>query len=186
MTRTRVGRDLVWLLRADGFRTPEAADDLGEAGAGVGGFGLGQLLGIAYNRSMLSFRFLPALVAVLLVATSTFAAPASGQRRPGPSKAILSSEVKKEARKLVDAWLGTAGANTLDGLANRTIAFAGLVPGLDVTLDGKQMSAGDALIASALTIIKSHSNDEDARAIRNAVYALMEISQGRVKASKRR
>lgn len=134
---------------------------------------------------MFKIRLILAIFLSMLAACA-LTMPVLVQKQPAKSTALVSAEVRKEARKLVDAWIKTAGATTLDGLANRTIAFAGLVPGLDVTMDGKQMSATDALINSSLTIIKSHSNDEDARAIRNAVYALMEIAQGRVKTTKRR
>ena len=131
------------------------------------------------------FRLILAIFILSTFSASALTTPGLVQRKATKSTALVSTEVRKEARKLVDAWISTAGATTLDGLANRTIAFAGLVPGLDLTLDGKKISATDALVNSSLTIIKSHSNDDDARAIRNAVYALMEIAQGRVEVAKR-
>ncbi len=93
----------------------------------------------------------------------------------------VTTEVRAVARKLAHAWVDTASAQSLDQLANRTIAFAGMVPGMAVVIDGRKMDAGRALIASGLTIIKSNDNDADANAMRNAVYILMEIANGRAK-----
>src|SRR6185503_2970381 len=95
-------------------------------------------------------------------------------------KASISADVKRAARKLAHSWVETAGAQTLDQLANRSIAFAGMVPGVYVELDGKRLNATQILMDSALTIIKSNVNEADAAAIRNTVYALMEIAEGRV------
>jgi hypothetical protein len=93
----------------------------------------------------------------------------------------VTTEVRTVARKLAHAWVDTSSAQTLDQLANRTIAFAGMVPGILVVIDGRKMDAGRALIASGLTIIKSNDNDADANAMRNAVYILMEIAKGKTK-----
>lgn len=84
------------------------------------------------------------------------------------------------ARKLANSWVDTASATTLDQLSNRSIAFAGMVPGLYVVVDGHRLQAGRALMDSALTIIKSTDNHADAAAIRNTVCILMEVANGRV------
>ncbi len=95
------------------------------------------------------------------------------------AKATIDAETKRVARKLANSWVDTASATTLDQLANRSIAFAGMVPGIYVVLDGKRMNAGQALIDSALTIIRQQDNAADAAAIRNSVYILNEIARGR-------
>lgn len=99
---------------------------------------------------------------------------------PTKAKSLVSAEVRRAARKLAFAWVETAKAGMLDELSRRSIAFAGMVPGLFVVLDGKRMNAGQSLIDSALTIIGTHDDVADAGAIRNSVYILMEISEGRV------
>lgn len=118
-------------------------------------------------------RKLLACVCVALILSSF--APANGP------KSVVSSEVRQTARRLAHAWVDTASATTLDQLANRAIAFAGMVPGLSVVIDGKKMNAGRALVDSGLTIIGSNDNAADAAAIRNTVYILMEIADGRAK-----
>jgi len=54
------------------------------------------------------------------------------------------------------------------------------VTGLYVVLDGKRMSAKQALMDSGLTILKKNDLDADAAAIRNTVYTRTEIAEGRV------
>ncbi len=99
----------------------------------------------------------------------------------GASEKGVSQDVKVSARKLAKAWIETASAQTLDQLANRSIAFAGMVAGWEVTLDGRRFDAGQALVDSGLTIIKSNVNEADAAAMRNTVYILMEVASGRAK-----
>lgn len=123
---------------------------------------------------------IPTACALLLCALACFGLAETRPRPAQKSKSLVSAEVQRAARKLAFAYVETAKAQTLDELANRTIAFAGMVPGLYVVLDGKRMNAGTALLDSGLTIIKSSDNDADARAIRNSVYILMEVSKGRV------
>jgi hypothetical protein len=60
-----------------------------------------------------------------------------------------------------------------------------MVPGIDVMLDGKRLNATQALTDSALTILGPHTFSEDAGAIRNTVYALMEIAEGRASRHRR-
>jgi len=119
---------------------------------------------------------------LLLLAAASFSSSrlATGSQAPRTIKATVSADVKRAAKKLAFAWVETASAETLDSLANRSIAFSGMVAGLYVTLDSKAFNAGQALIDSALTILKSNTLDADAGAIRNTVYALMEIAEGRV------
>lgn len=116
------------------------------------------------------------ICAVAALATSSFAHAQSTGRVP---RSAVTQEVRQTARKLAHAWIDTASAGTLDQLADRSIAFAGMVPGLFVVLDGHRMSATQALKDSALTILGQHTTGEDAEAIRNTVYALMEIADGR-------
>lgn len=80
---------------------------------------------------------------------------------------------------LAKAWITTASPDTLDKLAYRSIAFSGMVPGIDVVLDGRRMSATTALKDSAMTILGQHEQQRDAEAVRNIVYALYEIGAGR-------
>jgi hypothetical protein len=121
----------------------------------------------------------PLLVAILFFASSVMAIAMHGNQATQLQRHAASPETRKKAKELANAWVDTASGQTLDQLANRSIAFAGMVAGLYVELDGHWMTANDALVNSALTIIKSQDNDADARAIRNTVYALMEISEGR-------
>ncbi|MCC7435679.1 MAG: hypothetical protein IT363_13415 [Methanoregulaceae archaeon] len=116
------------------------------------------------------------LVVMLLVCLG-FVAPA--QARRSQSYAPVPSEVRSTAKSLAKAWITTASPDTLDQLAYRSIAFAGMVPGIEVVLDGRRMSATTALKDSALTIIGQHDQQRDAEAIRNIVYALHEIGAGR-------
>lgn len=85
------------------------------------------------------------------------------------------------ARRLAKAWVDTASRNTIDSLAQRSIAFSGMVPGVFVVLDGKRFSATQALTDSGLTILGKHDEAADAGAMRNIVYTLNEIAEGRSK-----
>ncbi|HTQ10709.1 MAG TPA: hypothetical protein VMI31_11600 [Fimbriimonadaceae bacterium] len=114
------------------------------------------------------------VVALLVLAfTACFASRAKG--RP-----VLSHQVRSLARKLAVAWVREAAPNTLDSLSQRSIALAGMVTGTYVVLDGRRFSVVQALTDGALTILGQHSESEDAGAIRNIVYTLTEIADGRV------
>ena len=80
---------------------------------------------------------------------------------------------------LLKDWLHIRGSESIDGLAWRTMAFAGLVPDVDVILDGHRMSAKQALLDSALTLVDSKTIGQDANALRNITYALSLIVDGR-------
>jgi hypothetical protein len=125
-------------------------------------------------------RLLCLFLAVLMHVIASSASPSGSAIQ----SVRLPAETRAMAKKLIQSWVDTAGATTLDGLANRSIAFAGLVPNVTVFLDGKRFDASRALVDSALTIIKSNSNDADAAAIRNTVYILREIAEGRTTKSK--
>lgn len=114
---------------------------------------------------------------VLLLVCLGHVAPA--QARLPQSYARVSSEVRSTAKILAQAWITTASPDTLDKLAYRSIAFAGMVPAIDVVLDGRRMSATTALKDSAMTILGQHEPQRDAEAVRNIVYALNEIRAGR-------
>jgi hypothetical protein len=98
---------------------------------------------------------------------------------------IPSTDARQMARKLAHAWVDSAAAGPkIDDLANRSIAYSGMVAGLWVTLDGKRFKADQALMDSALTLLGPSNMVADARAMRNTVYILTEIAEGR--ASKKR
>lgn len=122
---------------------------------------------------------MPGILCALFLLVILGLAPAAAAVPIQVTKATIDAETKRSARKLANSWVDTASASTLDQLANRSIAFAGLVPGIFVVLDGKRMNAGQALIDSALTIITQSNNSADAAAIRNSVYILNEIANGR-------
>jgi len=90
-----------------------------------------------------------------------------------------SKSARDEARKLLSDWVHIAGPESIDGLAWRTMAFAGLVAELDVILDGSRMSATQALLDSALTLVDSKTIAQDAHALRNLTYALDLVVEGR-------
>ena len=97
----------------------------------------------------------------------------------GPIQRSPVTDVRMQARMLADDWIRTASVANLDDLAMRTSAFAGLVPKATVDLDGHLMSANQALMDSAKTILGPHTPEEDAVAVRNVVYTLDFIAQGR-------
>jgi len=118
------------------------------------------------------------LVILFSTANAGSAEPTVGSTHwTGP---VVSGDVRVTARKLAQAWVDSASAETIDALAHRSNAFAGMVPGVIVRLDGKRMLAETVLTNSALTILKGSDQEQDARAARNCVYALMEIANGRV------
>jgi hypothetical protein len=114
-----------------------------------------------------------------------FSGTAHAQSRSHAAKPLVTTEVRAAARKLAHAWVETASAQTLDQLANRSMAFAGMVPDLLVVLDGHRFSATQVLNDSALTILRNNTTEADAAAARNTVYTLMEIAEGRVTHSHR-
>lgn len=69
------------------------------------------------------------------------------------TKPVVSTEIRRAAKKLAYSLVESASTQTLDWLAYREIAFAGMVPGVTVVLDGQKMDAGKALMDSGLTII---------------------------------
>lgn len=115
-----------------------------------------------------------------LILLASAANAGAGEPTQSRAKTTVTKEVRQSARKLAHAWIDTASASTLDALSNRSIAFAGMVPGVYVKLDGRMMRADRSLVDSGLTIIKSSDNHADAQAIRNTVYILMEVAEGRV------
>lgn len=56
-----------------------------------------------------------------------------------------------------------------------------MVPDMEVVLDGKRYTATQVLMDSALTIIGQKDERADATAIRNIVYALTQIADGRAR-----
>ena len=94
-----------------------------------------------------------------------------------------SKTARDEARILLYDWVHITGPESIDGLAWRTMAFAGLVAELDVILDGLRMSATQALLDSALTLVDAKTIGQDAHALRNITYALNLIVDGRTVAS---
>jgi hypothetical protein len=95
-----------------------------------------------------------------------------------------SKTAREEARQLLSDWVHIAGPERIDGLAWRTMAFAGLVAEVDVILDGHRMSATQALLDSALTLVDAKTIGEDAHALRNITYALSLIVDGKTVASR--
>ena len=85
---------------------------------------------------------------------------------------------------MLSDWVHIAGPESIDGLAWRTMAFAGLVAEVDVILDGHRMSATQALLDSALTLVDAKTIGEDAHALRNITYALNLIVDGRTVAAR--
>ena len=63
-------------------------------------------------------------------------------------------------------------------------AFAGLVPRVQVTLDGRTHDLDRVLMDSAQTLVGLHAPEEDAQAIRNIVYALDEVAKGNTRVTK--
>ena len=96
-----------------------------------------------------------------------------------PVRMAASKLAREEGKLLLKDWLHIRGAESIDGLAWRTMAFAGLVPDVDVVLDGHRMSAKQALLDSALTLVDSKTIGQDANALRNITYALSLIVDGR-------
>jgi hypothetical protein len=92
------------------------------------------------------------------------------------------ADVRSEARTLADGYVRTATTASLNDLAFRTAAFAGLVPGVQVTLDGRALALDRVLMDSAQTLLGLHTPEEDAQAVRNIVYALDEVAKGRTRA----
>lgn len=88
------------------------------------------------------------------------------------------TDLRAEARKLADDYVRTATTTHLNDLAFRTAAFAGLVPRVQVTLDGRTHELDRVLMDSAQTLVGLHTPEEDAQAIRNIVYALDEVAKG--------
>jgi hypothetical protein len=134
---------------------------------------------IRYTLGMRKFPFILLLLALLLVAAKP--SIPTGQRRV-TVQSSASSEVRKTAKKLATAWID---GGSLDQLAYRTVAFSGMTPDLDVVLDGKRLSATQIFMDSALSIIGQKDERTDATAIRNIVYALTEIADGRATKRKR-
>ncbi len=114
------------------------------------------------------------LQAVLLAIAFTLATANAG---PEQSRSPV-SDVRLEARMLASDWIRTASVANLNDLAFRTSAFAGLVPGTVVTLDGRQHSADRVLMDSVNTILGPHTPEEDAQSARNITYALDLIANG--------
>ncbi|MEX2244346.1 MAG: hypothetical protein WD716_10940 [Fimbriimonadaceae bacterium] len=112
--------------------------------------------------------------AVLTVALLSLATANAG---PGQSHTPF-ADVRVEARVLADDWVRTASVASLDDLALRTAAFAGLVPKTIVTLDDRQHAADHVLMDSANTILGQHTAQEDAQAARNITYTLDLIASG--------
>ena len=108
------------------------------------------------------------------------------QAQSSRANSLVPAEVRQAAKKLVTAWIETVTPSEANSLAQRSIAFAGLVPNLDVELDGKRFSIRQALSDSGITLLGNHDVVADAGAIRNIVYTLNEIAQGRVFRSVRR
>jgi hypothetical protein len=134
---------------------------------------------IRYTLGMRKFAFILALLTLFLLAAGP--AAGTGQLR-GAVQSRASTEVRKTARKLATAWID---GGSLDQLAYRTVAFSGMTPNLDVVLDGKRLSATQVFMDSALSIIGQKDERTDATAIRNIVYALTEIADGRATKRKR-
>jgi hypothetical protein len=120
------------------------------------------------------------LIAALLLATFVVHA------QSGNTRSLVPADVRQAAKKLATAWIETVTPSEANSLAQRSIAFAGLVPNLDVQLDGKRFSIRQALCDSGVTLLGNHDVVADAGAIRNIVYTLNEIAQGRVFPSERR
>ena len=78
------------------------------------------------------------------------------------------------------AFVETAAANTLNSLAYRSIAFAGMVSGQYVVVEGQRVRADQGLIDSGLVLVNDHSHEEDAAAVLNMMRILTEIAEGRV------
>jgi hypothetical protein len=114
------------------------------------------------------------LLVLLSVALAAHAGPPAGK-----SKTLPDAEVRRAARKLAYSYIETASTPTMNWLAYRTVAFAGMVRGLDVVLDGHRLDAARALLDSGLTLLQDKDHYADARAIRNTVAILMELSAGR-------
>ena len=129
---------------------------------------------------MTTFRTL-AFVCLILCTTPGFTAGPNHGARALNAKTVVSMQVRSAARKLANVWVEQASPPTLDSLAQRSIAFAGMVPGTYVVLDGKRFSAPQALMDSALTILNLNNFEADAGAIRKIVYTLMEIAEGRAR-----
>src|SRR5579862_6672144 len=119
-------------------------------------------------------RPLRSMAVALLILCFSACFASQGKRHP-----VVSQQVRSLARKLAVAWVKEAAPTTLDSLSQRSIAFSGMVTGTYVELDGHRMSVRQALTDSALTILGQHNQSEDAGAIRNIVYTLTEIADGR-------
>jgi hypothetical protein len=115
-----------------------------------------------------------------MAAESTVFLPQSSQ----PAQMAASKTARDEARKLLSDWIHISGPEDIDGLAWRTMAFAGLVAEVDVVLDGHRMSATQALLDSALTLVDAKPIGQDAHALRNITYALNLIVDGRTAPSR--
>jgi hypothetical protein len=133
---------------------------------------------------MKMLRTLTAASLVLCI-VSAFASGPNNRPRPLMSKAAVATQTRSLARKLATAWVETAAPGTLDQLAQRSIAFAGMVSGRYVFLDSTRMPATQVLTDSALTILNKNAFEADAGAIRNIVYALTEIAEGRASMNRR-
>ena len=113
----------------------------------------------------------PALVAALFLTANA-----------GPKTQDPYADVRAEARVLADSYVRTATITSLNDLAFRTAAFAGLVPMTQVTLDGRTLELDRVLMDSAQTLLGQHTPEEDAQAVRNIVYALDEVAKGNTRA----
>src|SRR3954470_16745176 len=91
---------------------------------------------------------------VLLCSTTSFA---SGSRAHPRASVATSAQVRSAARKLANVWVEKAAPETLGSLSQRSIAFAGMVSGTYVMLDGKRFSAAQALMDSALTLLNNNT-----------------------------
>lgn len=123
--------------------------------------------------------FLPFLAALAFSAGLAAESTKLSEQSLQPVRMAASKTARDEAKKLLSDWVNIAGPENIDGLAWRTMAFAGLVAEVDVILDGHRMTATQALLDSALTLVDAKTIVEDAHALRNLTYALCLIVDGR-------
>ncbi len=116
----------------------------------------------------------PRVPSFLLVVFLTLATASAG---PQQARSPI-SDVRLEARILASDWVRTASVANLNDLALRTSAFAGMVPGTIVKLDGRAHSADRVLMDSVNTIVGPHTGEDDAQAVRNITYTLDLIANG--------
>jgi hypothetical protein len=122
---------------------------------------------------------------LFLSVTTAFASSPMNDVQPRISRTAVTTQTRTLARKLATAWVETAAPATLDQLAQRSIALAGMVTGTYVLLDGKRILAAQTLTDGALTILNQNTFEADAGAIRNIVHALTEIAEGRASMNRR-